>query len=61
MKNIDKVDLKNLKPNKADDVGWEDTSSGKNYWLIQADESIQVSPMIVEDIVEIRPVPLCFL
>jgi hypothetical protein len=59
MKNIDMVNLDDLEPNEHDPLfGWIDKTTGKNYWLIEEDEYLQVSPMIKEDILEVRPMPI---
>lgn len=58
MKNRDKVDLKKLEPNEDDILGWKDRTTGKNYWLVEQNEYVQVAPMVPEDIIEIRPMPV---
>jgi len=58
MENIDNVNIDNLEPNEDDVLGWIDTTTGKNYWLVEEDGYIQVAPKIDDDIIEVRPMPI---
>ena len=56
--NTDNVDPKNLSPNKNDPFGWIDNTTQKNYWIIDSDGDVQISPLIIEEAAEIRPMPI---